>query len=148
MNTETRAQWDVARWLLTHELGDAPAPASLPAAAERAARKLSQRLTRLVTAEGARALLARALQMARDDYPFLAEIRAGATADAAFDGQWATVEGVEPETMRDALTAVLAGVLGLLVTFIGEALMLRVVRDVWPEAPIREVSQPGEEARR
>lgn len=145
MDIVTPAQRDLARWLLAQELGDAPAAEALPDAAERACQKLCQRLARMLTAAGCQALLTRALHLARGEFPFLDGVRAGATADAYLDGLRAKAEGIEPATIHDALTAILAGVIGLLTTFIGEGLVLRAVRDVWPDAPFGGVG-PREEA--
>ena len=38
----------------------------------------------------------------------------------------------------DAGTSIVARLLELLVTFIGEPLTLRLVRDAWPDAPVTE----------
>jgi len=35
--------------------------------------------------------------------------------------------------------------LGLLVTFIGENLTVRLVRDVWPDAPVNDLDSVAEE---
>ncbi len=147
VNAVTPAQRDLVHWLLEEEMGDGRGSEALLDAAERASRKLGSRLARLITVVGYRALLARALHLARDEFPFLSGVRAGETDDASFDGLRAKTDGVEPASLRAALTTVLAGVLGLLTTFIGEDLTLRVVRDVWPEAPFGETrAWPAEEA--
>lgn len=116
-------------------MGDVREPEALLDAAERACQKLCRRLARLVTVAGYQALLARALHLARAEFAFLDGVRAGATEDACFEGLRATMEGIEPAMLRAALTAVLAGVIGLLTTFIGGDLAVRLVRDVWPDAP-------------
>ncbi|MGD9892654.1 MAG: hypothetical protein AB7R89_13470 [Dehalococcoidia bacterium] len=146
MNAVTPAQRNLARWLLAQELGTVPEVA-LPDAAERACQKLGRRLTRLVTEVGYQALLARALHLARGEFPVLDEVRAGRLADVCLDGLPARA-AVEPATLREALTAVLAAIIGLLVTFIGGDLTLRVVHDVWPEAPFGGMDLLGEEAQR
>lgn len=50
----------------------------------------------------------------------------------AADGSF---EGLE-QGSDDAVLAVIAQFLGLLVTFVGEPLTLRLVRDAWPEASV------------
>ena len=135
MTAVTPAQRDLARWLLEEEMGDLREPEALLDAAERACQKLCQRLARLVTVVGYQALLARALHLARGEFPFLDGVRGGATEDACFDGLRAKTEGIDPAMLRAALTTVLARVIGLLITFIGDDLTLRLVRDVWPDAP-------------
>ena len=140
MNAVTPAQRDLALWLLEAEMGDARAPEALLDAAERTCQKLCRRLAMLVTVVGYRALLARALHLARGEFPFLDGVRAGATDSACFDGLRTKTEGIDPAMLRAALTTVLASVIGLLTTFIGEDLTLRLVRDVWPDAPFGRTS--------
>ena len=135
VNAVMPAQRDLALWLLGEEMGDGPESEALLDAAERACQKLCRRLARLVTVAGYQALLARALHLARREFSFLDGVRAGATEDACFDGLRAKAEGIDPAMLRAALTTVLANVIGLLTTFIGEDLALRLVRDVWPDAP-------------
>ncbi len=113
-------------------MGDGREPEALLDAAEHACQKLCQRLAQLITVVGYRALLARALHLARGEFPFLEGVRA---EDGGFDGLRAKTEDVEPATLRAALTTVLGSVIGLLSTFIGEDLAVRLVRDVWPSAP-------------
>ncbi|MGI9145941.1 MAG: hypothetical protein ACR2IK_05250 [Chloroflexota bacterium] len=138
MTAATPAQRDLARWLLMQELRDSQEAEALPDAAERACQKLCRRVARLVTTAGCKALLARALHLATAEFPFLAGVEANPAPDTYLEGLPARAERVEPSTMRDALTLVLAGVIMLLATFIGEDLSMRLVRDVWPDAPIRE----------
>ena len=45
----------------------------------------------------------------------------------------------------DGGAAVVAHLLGLLVTFIGEPLTLRLVADAWPDADVNELSARAEE---
>ena len=42
---------------------------------------------------------------------------------------------VEPTQVQEGIGAVLANLIGLLDTFIGEDLALRLVREAWPDAP-------------
>ena len=124
----------VAAWVLEQELGDRADGDDVRDAAERACQKLSWRLARLVTVEGYRALLDRSLHLGRDRFPILAGISAGTEPDACLGGL-RTVAPVDSFTLHAALTEVLAGMLGLLSTFIGDELTIRIVRDVWPDAP-------------
>lgn len=146
MNGLTPEQVDLARWLLAREIGHASEPEALPDAAERACHKLFQRLARLVTMSGCQALLARALHLAQTEYLFLDGVRAGTIEDTCLDGLRETAAGLEPSSLRAALTAVLAGVIGLLATFIGDELALRLVHDVWPDAPFGANPQHMEES--
>jgi hypothetical protein len=126
---------DLARWLLDEELGGRREDGALLDAADRVARKLGGRLARLVTADGYRALLARALHLSAGAFPVLRGVRPGATDDVGFDGLREQSEGVDTAALRAAVTAALGAVLGLLAAFIGEDIAARLVRDVWPDAP-------------
>lgn len=148
MNLLTPAHRDLANWLLAQEVHDPAEPKALQDAAERACQKLSERLTRLVTLAGYQALVARAVHLARGEYPFLEGVRPGSTSDVCLDGLQIQIETVDTATLHDGLTEVLAGVIGLLVTFIGEDLALRLVRDVWPDAPFGGSSPQQQEVTR
>jgi hypothetical protein len=115
-------------------------------AAERACQKLCRRLSRLVTDAGYQALLARALHLARADYPFLDGVRASSTAGPCLDGLNDRLQGVDDSTASEALAAVLSGVIGLRATFIGENLALNLIRDVWPDSPLDGMDSAAPEA--
>lgn len=134
---------DLVAWALTFEIGDTPEQ-NVEAAAQRACQKLGERLSALVTAEGYRALLVRAVQVAARDFPFLNGSTARFQSDACL-GDIASSDEVSSADLRDGLTAVLAGVVSLSITFIGEDLTLRAVRDVWPEAPTIEPGMTRQE---
>jgi hypothetical protein len=110
-------------------------PEALPEAAERVCQKLGMRLARLITQAGFRALIGRALHQAGSDFSFLTAVRAGAPPDKCLEGLIEGMQDVEAAQADAALSAIVASILGLLYTFIGEDLALRLVRDVWPDAP-------------
>ena len=142
----TPAQRELALWLLEEEMGPVRGSEALLDATEHACQKLGRRLARLVTVVGYQALLSRALHLARGEFPFLDGAQAGATEADCFDGLRATAGGIEPAILHAGLATVLANLIGLLMTFIGEDLALHLVRDVWPEAPYTGTSQwPAEE---
>ena len=81
---------------------------------------------------GFASLLRRALVLACADVPSLQSVKIG--ADGRLDG----VEQLAADTGTDALggeaaVALTAHLLGLLVTFIGEPLTLRLLRESWPD---------------
>ena len=87
--------------------------------------KLRVSLTRLAGAEGFTALMRRSLVMAQADIPALKGAKLGA------DG---CVEGFELNgDAAEAGTALTAHFLWLLVTFVGESIALRLVREAWPD---------------
>ncbi len=121
---------ELARQLLAFEAAANPAGAKDPAAF-RAIEKLRVPLGRLIGIIGFRSLLARALALAGDEVPWLRAL------DIKADG---TLEGInqvqakhdQGEIARGEV-ALVAQLIGLLVTFIGEGLMLGLVQEVWPK---------------
>lgn len=135
----------LARLLLAHEAGEqwdkAQEVGALADVTERALDKLRLHLSILLGSDGFRVLLRRAVTLARAEFPWLegvqvrsdgsldelaAAARAGISAD---DGE----AGVSPESVAGGITAVLVCFLGLLETFIGQDLTLRLLKGVWPE---------------
>jgi hypothetical protein len=122
----------LAQRLLTYEAvaGENSEPAE--AAAFRVCAKLRRPLTILAGVAGFRSLLSRALTLARAEAPSLSAVQVAA------DGYLKGLDEVEPhidkEQARDGGTILIAELIGLLLTFIGEGLTLRLVQDVWPQA--------------
>ncbi|HUH07689.1 MAG TPA: hypothetical protein VML96_07775 [Egibacteraceae bacterium] len=138
----------MAHWLLAGELGDRQGLTAEADAAEAVCRKLTHRLARLVTFAGCQALLVRALRLTSADYPFLEGIRPGSSPESCLEGLREGVEGLEPARAREGMAMVLASLLWLITTFIGDEITLRLVRDVWPDARIGGTGPGTREAQR
>lgn len=110
-------------------------PLGGPAAAERVFEKLSLRLAQLITPVGSEALLKRAVHLSRAEFPFLGGVPAAPT-QSLIEGLRETVVTVEPSQADEGLVSVLGTLVGLLVSFIGEDLTFRLLRDVWPAVPM------------
>ena len=97
--------------------------------------KLRISLTQFAGADGFAALLRRALALASAEVPALKS--ATVSADGRLEGleQLATLPG---SVSGAAAVAITAHLLGLLVTFIGEPLTLRLVRQAWPNISLGE----------
>lgn len=113
-------------------------------AAFRVCEKLREPLCVLAGAAGYRSLLLRALALARRRSPWLAELKT--RPDGALDFP------AEAGVSRDADEAAAGGaillseLLGLLSTLIGDALTLRLVRNVWPgleASPSKPITDPS-----
>ena len=91
--------------------------------------KLRLSLSRLAGADGFASLLARSLALARVEVPSLSRITI--KPDCSMEGLEALATE-EPDGGAEAVIALSAHLLGLLVTFIGEPLTLHLVRGVWP----------------
>lgn len=121
---------ELARRLLAAEAASESAAGAGALVAVRASEKLRVSLTRFAGPDGFTALLRRALALARDDVPALRGIAERANG---------SLEGLEelaaepPAVRNDAALAITTHLLGLLVTFIGEPLTGRLVREAWPD---------------
>ncbi len=101
----------------------------------RVCEKLRISLTRFAGADGFTALLRRALALAQADAPLLQTLKLDG------DGRLHGLEELASEGVNtgvDAATHVIAHLLGLLATFIGEPLTLGLVRGAWPELGMNE----------
>jgi hypothetical protein len=107
----------------------------------RAVEALRLPLTTLSGAEGFRSLLSRALALARPGAPALAFLRVH--ADGSLDG----AHTIPPEMADDAAAAgaaLMAELIALLISFIGEPLTFQVLRLEWPEAALEYKSMEKE----
>jgi hypothetical protein len=136
MNTVTPAIQNLARRLIAMEVARDPSD-GLVGAAVRACEKLRVPLGKLAGVAGFRSLMTRAMALATLEVPWLDSVQVRADGsleefDAARSQQGAAQGG-------EAGAVVVAQLLGLLVTFIGEPLTLRLVRDAWPDASVSEM---------
>jgi hypothetical protein len=107
--------------------------------AVRVSEKLRVSLTRFVGPDGFTALMRRALALARADVPSLQSAKI--TAEGRLEG--IEEQPVDAQNNVEAGIAITAHLLVLLVAFIGEPLTLRLMRDVWPDAPDRTTTKSG-----
>ena len=121
----------LARRLLALEALHPPASHQHLHEAVRVCDKLRLSLTRFAGADGFASLLARSLSLARAEVPSLNRI--SVKPDCIMDGLEALAAD-EADGGVEAAGALTAHLLGLLVTFIGEPLTLRLVRESWPDA--------------
>jgi hypothetical protein len=126
---------DLAAWLL-RDASDSGEPAGVAASAERSFYQLCTRLSELATPLGCQALLNRAIRLATGEFPFLQGVRAGQLPGECLVGVQQSAQGVKLEHMKAGLVAVMAQLIGLFELFLGEDLVARLVRDVWPDAPL------------
>jgi hypothetical protein len=124
--------------LLAYEAGAGkPSDVNIPAAI-RVCEKLRRPLSTLAGSTGFRALLGRALTLAKAQDPHLGGARVQP------DG---SLEGLsEPRNNEDGQGGVelIAQLLGLLSAFIGPDLTMRLVADVWPDLPVFKAEEDGE----
>lgn len=130
MSTASPGTRDLARRLLALEAARDEPPVAGGGEAVRVCETLRVPLARLAGVAGFRSLLSRAVAVAKAEVPALDAVRVGP------DGSLEGFDGVGRAEHAAAGVAVVSQLLGLLVTFIGEPLTLRLVRDAWPNTSV------------
>ena len=124
---------DLARRMLAVEAASQSATDAHANEAVRVCEKLEVSLTRFAGADGFTSLLRRALALARAEVPALQSIEVkpdcSILEELAADSSNGATEGA---------VAIIAHLLGLLVTFIGAPLTVRLVGEAWPDALLDE----------
>jgi len=149
MNKVSPEMHELARRLVYFETARDDALAVRAGAAMRVIEELRLRLIKLVGIHGFHTLLSRALALARTEVPVLETVRINADGflegrDETEPGREATVGATSTATEGQGGTLLVAHLLELLMTFIGESLTLHLVRDAWPEAPLNGADWRGE----
>src|SRR5512133_2786039 len=122
---------DLARRLLAHEAMAGNTSERTEPAVFRVCEKLRPPLCALAGVAGFRSLLSRALTLAKAEAPSLSAVQV--TADGSLKGLGELESQTDKEQARDGGAILVAQLIGLLLTFIGEGLTLRLVQDVWPD---------------
>jgi|ERR1022692_3928397 hypothetical protein len=137
MSQSTPQMLDFAERLIDCEARGNKSSGTKTPAAFPVCEKLRPHLATLMGNTGFRALLSHALARAEADVPSLRAMQVNA------DGSLAALD--EPEVQADPQERVkgsvvlVAQLLDLLVAFIGETLMLRIVCDAWPKLSINDL---------
>ncbi len=121
---------ELARQLLAHKGFDTGAPEDMAAAAEQGCARLRAGLSRWVGSEGYRALVDRALEVARAGHPAIAglECQAGDVQGVA-----ATVGRHGSAEVREGIIALVALLIDLLGRLIGEGMAMGLVEQAWAQ---------------
>jgi len=94
--------------------------------------KLRGPLIQLAGVNGFSTLFSRALVLAQRQTPWLAKLDVG--VDGSLTGFSEIQQKLDAETARQAGAVLVAEMLSLLITLIGEPLTFTLVREAWPEA--------------
>ncbi len=129
--------FELARELLAREA--AVSPEASEDSVFRAFEKVRQPLGTMVGVTGFRVLLSRVLTLAKAKSAPLTVI------SVQQDGSLKGFNALSPQMATEAGLVLLTELLGLLVTFIGEALAMQLVRNVWPELNTFGTAAPGEQ---
>jgi len=129
---------DLARRILAYEAVEGKPCRSMESAATLANEKLRLHLCALVGVAGYQGLLSRALTLARAEVPGLGPVRV--TTDGYLQG----LSELEPhiDHAQEGGVIFLAQLLGLFISFIGEALTFQLVQDVAPNLAV--TTTPGQ----
>ena len=132
---------DLARRLLEFEACECESKETKVHAGLHACEKLRESLEKLVGIAGFQALLSRALVLAKEEVAWLNRVHV--EASGAIQGFDEAAPSQELEAARGG-EVLLAQLIDLLVTFIGEALTLRLIRDIWPAPSLSDVNLSSE----
>ena len=119
---------------VAHRAGSAAGAGALAAAAQRAYDDLALVSAPLIGQVGVDALTGRTLYLAQRKYPWLVHTREPEQWKGPFAQIVFCLERQGPAVATEAAGAVLTIFTGLLVTFIGEPLTARLLRQAWPDA--------------
>jgi hypothetical protein len=132
MSSVSSATRRLAHHILTREAGSQATSAMLTAATERICQRLRWRLTSLIGSLGFAALYSRALRLAQQEYPSLHSVEFSDGAEVRLIGlQEFAADVRDPVQAQDALAAIVAQFIVLLIAFIGEDLTLRFIDEAW-----------------
>ena len=132
MSTASQEIQDMARQLLAFEAARDHSSYAQADVAVRVIDELRLRLVKLAGIGGFQSLLSRALTLAKAEVPSLNMVRVG--ADGSLEGFVEIEQNLEAGAAGQAGIVLVTRLLELLVTFIGEPLTLRLVRDTQTDA--------------
>jgi hypothetical protein len=118
-----------ARTLVGGPPGDVVSSVLVAGRAARALDDLTAHLARLLGDAGVQLLLKRSIARASEQFPWLV---GGASQGRATSALRDVMEKQDPESIADAVVAVLAAFVGLLERLIGQGLVARLLDEVWP----------------
>jgi hypothetical protein len=133
MNPAAPEMRNLARWLIDREVKAGNPSEVKVQAAFRTCEKLRLRLSKLMGVAGFQSLLCRAMTLAKAEAPWLGAVEVNSDGSLEGVGRIETQQDIDAAEKGGLI--LLTQLLGLLVTFIGEPLTLRLVRDLWPDTP-------------
>jgi hypothetical protein len=139
-SADTSTTRELAQRLLDAESMEAGTADADTHAVCRVCEKLRRNVSTLAGAAGFRSLLARALTLAKQESPAL-----GAW-EVKSDGSLGGLDGLNGEAAPSG-AVLIAHLIGLMMTFIGESLTLRLLHDVWIDLPDSEVKSEKDQSK-
>jgi hypothetical protein len=138
MSRATPQMRDFAERLIAYETSGNKSSGTKPPVAFPVCDKLRPHLATLMGNTGVRSLFSRALAQAEAEIPSLRAVQV--KPDGSLAGLDKLEVQADPEELARGNVVLVAQLLGLLVAFIGETLMLRIVCDVWPKLALNDLN--------
>lgn len=136
----TEKERELARRLLAVEVDGHASPGEQVGALGRALDRLDRVLGIVIGPAGYEALLRRALHLARAEYPFLTNVQVRTSADGErLPGLLESAREQDATVVHQGSVAILADLIWLLDTFVGETISSRLMYRAFPEVS----SAPG-----
>jgi len=136
MNRVTPPMRAMASGLIAHESKRNNGSATRNPLGFHVCEKLRPQLATLMGNGGFRALVTRALTLAKEEVPWLRHVHV--QSDGSLEVLGEEKARISKGQIAEGRVVLLAQVLGLLVAFIGESLTLQLLREVWPKALIKD----------
>jgi hypothetical protein len=137
MSRATPELLNFARRLIAYEArGNESSETGLPAGFD-VCEKLRRHLANLMGTGGYRALLTRALALASAEVAWLRTIVIN--VDGSLDERPEGGAQVDEQAMAEGGVVLVAQLIGLMMTFIGEGLTLQLLREAWPKLPLNDL---------
>ena len=141
MNRPTARMQDFAQGLVAHEAkGNKSSGTKAPLVFGAVVDKLRRPLIILAGTQVFRSLLSRALALAIDEVRWFRAVQIKADGSLECPPEMAQLDQKE---IAHAEAVLITQLLGLLLTFIGAALTLRLLQDVWPGSPVNNFNSSG-----
>jgi hypothetical protein len=131
VNRATAQMRSIAERLITYETPKKASAATANTANFQVTERLRPHLATLMGHGGFRALLSRALVLARVEVSWLRAVQVN--TDGILEGLATPHARLTPAEFREGRVVLLAQLLGLLVAFIGPGLTSRLVGEIWPQ---------------
>jgi hypothetical protein len=145
MRKPDRSLQELARRAIKTRLAGPATSAAAAQAMQGSCGELYRVLETVMGPAGLQALIGRAIQLTARDHPWLTRVTPGTAVDCALSGLTEAAGPLEAGDATEGCAALLASILWLLITFIGEDLTLRFVRHAWPDAPLSNLREGSSE---
>jgi hypothetical protein len=138
---------DLANQLVAYEAAAGKASEPVESAALRVYEKLRMRLSALVGVAGFQALAFRALAQTKADAPGLRSVEIAAEGTLKGLGGADSPVDIDNDSADEGGVVLIGRLLELLLIFLGEALTLNLISDLWPDAALGDrISWKGKKA--